>query len=1022
MQEKFTRVPPPNGFEEWDNNPEIFQLNRLPAHADIIPEGEHRLYLNGQWRFHWCENPAARDRTFVAADFDASDWASITVPGHWQLQGYDYPQYTNIRYPWEHHDPIAPPMAPKNYNPVGSYLTDFTVPEDWLGEQVRLCFKGVESAFYVWLNGELVGYSEDSFTPAEFDATPYLRPGSNRLAVEVYRWCDGSWLEDQDFWRLSGIFRDVLLYRLPRLHIADYAADATLSADFQSGAVAVRCQLNQAGAAFADATLTASLLDADGREIAAQSQTLDVVGRKDAEALLCLHAASPALWSAETPHLYTLKLALLAGGQVLETLRCHIGFRTFRRVGAQLLLNGKPILFKGMNRHEFDDRTGRALTLEDMERDIRLMKQANINAVRTSHYPNDERWYDLCDRYGLYVMDECNLETHGTRVEFQKDENWLSVPGSKACWLPACLDRLESMILRDRNHPSVLLWSLGNEAGYGQVFVAMHRRARELDPSRPVHYEGVNNCRRLRADGTVDYADASDMESQMYTSPADIADYASIYPGKPIVLCEYCHGTGNSGGNLREYMDVFYRCANLHGGFLWDWRDKALLATAPDGRPCHAVGGHFGDMPNDKNASCNGVLFADGSPSGMYYETKQCYRDLYLQPIDWRAHRFRAENRRLFAGTEDLVLQWTVANTGVVCQSGQLPLNIPAGEHCELVIPFTPPASRHAGEDYRLTLSVCLSHDTAWAAKGFEVSFEQFPLAVPLAPAAQARGDIVLRQTDGRVMLSANGRQAVFDAATGALTAYGPADAPLLTTPPMPCFWRAPTDNDRATGHDTRCAVWRHAGAWQQLESLTCVAPGQVQCRFLLPTEPFSRCAMHYTMDGEGGLTCAMTLVPGRGLPEIPAIGLLFSLDACFDRFTWYGKGPFETYQDRDEGAKTGLYTGAVADQFVPHIRPQEGGNKTDVTLAQLRDPQGRTLTITAEQPLEVSALPYTPYDLEAAEHLWALTPSGHTFLRVNHRQMGLGGDRCWGETAVAHPPYVLYANRTYAYSFRIMA
>ena len=1013
MKEKLTRILPVNGFEEWDNNPEIFQLNRLPAHADIIPEGEeNRLCLNGQWRFCLYKNPATRDRTFITPNFDFSDWARITVPGHWQLQGYDYPQYTNIRYPWESHDEIAPPMAPKNYNPVGCYSKEFTLPDDWARDSVRLCFKGVESAFYVWLNGDLLGYSEDSFTPAEFDIDAYLKPGVNRLCVEVYRWCDGSWLEDQDFWRLSGIFRDVLLYRLPKLYVADYAVNARLSEDFSSGILDLNVLF--AGEMKQGAILTATLTDAQGTIVKEQRIQAD-----KAETGLCFNLLNPKPWSAEEPNLYALALTLVSHGQALETLRCRVGFRNFKRAGSQLFINGKPILFKGMNRHEFDDKTGRAITLETMVNDIRLMKQANINAVRTSHYPNDERWYDLCDEYGLYVMDECNLETHGTREEYQKDENRLSVPGSKSCWLPACLDRLESMIKRDRNHPSVIMWSLGNEAGYGQVFAEMYRYAHETDPTRPVHYEGVNNYRRLIADGTVDYSAYSDMESQMYTSPADLQQYAAIYPGKPILMCEYCHGTGNSGGNLKEYMDVFYRLKNVHGGFIWDWRDKALLASAPDGSPCHAFGGHFGDMPNDKNAGCNGMLFADGSPSGMYFETKQCYRDVFIFPVDWEKRLFRIENRRLFLGTEDLILFFEVANTGAAIKSGEECICVPAGESRDVVIPFDMPKTRNENEDYQLTLSLRLKRDERWASAGFEVSFEQFSLPVPVICTAK-NGNVQVKETAKRVSLFANGREAVFDTATGDLLTYGLFGDSLFIAPPAPCFWRAPTDNDLGTKHEKRCAVWQHAGEQRCLEAFNLSASGEIICRYILPTEPFSRCVLAYTMDGEGCLSCAMTLQPGKDLPEIPVVGMVFEMDKGVAQFAWYGKGPFETYWDRAEGAKIGLYSGSVAAQFMPHIRPQEGGNKTHVLMSRLTDEKGRALRITAETPLEVSALPYTPYEIEQAAHLFDLPPSKHTILRINHFQMGLGGDRCWGETPVAHPPYILYANRSYTYCFHI--
>ena len=587
---------PDNGFPEWNNNPEIFQVNRLKAHSTLMPyetveealKGDRNnstfiKSLNGDWKFSFAENPEQRNTDFYKEDYDCSDWDEIKVPGHWQLQGYDYPQYTNVIYPWVKTEDIKPPFAPEKYNPVGSYVKTFTLPSQWEDNPVYISFKGVESAFYLWVNGDFVGYSEDSFTPADFDITPYLKEGENKLAVEVYRWCDASWLEDQDFWRLSGIFRDVFLYSTPQLHIYDFKVNTDLDEDYKDSDLVINANvINYDGEYKGKLLVEGQLYDKEGNPILNQpismeaemgdDKSIDLQGKAFVE--------NPLKWSAEHPNLYTLVLSLKdEDGNLLETESCRVGFRKFEIKDNLMLINGKRIVFKGVNRHEFHPDKGRAIDREDMLADIILMKSYNINAVRTSHYPNDELWYDLCDEHGLYVIDENNLETHGTWCMGQTEDE--IIPASKPEWTDALIDRCNSMYQRDKNHPSVLIWSLGNEAWGGDNFIEMHKFFKDNDPLRIVQYEGIVHARKWEA--------ASDVESQMYSKVGTLEHYANSNPKKPFILCEYSHSMGNSTGNLKKYCDLFDKYPVLQGGFIWDWIDQALTATLPDGRVTSAV-------------------------------------------------------------------------------------------------------------------------------------------------------------------------------------------------------------------------------------------------------------------------------------------------------------------------------------------------------------------------------------------------------------------------------------------------
>ena len=1025
---------PSNGYPEWNNNPEIFHVNRLPARASLARfdseqdalagrESQNRLSLNGRWKVRFAPNPAKREQGFHKVDYDCTAWDDINVPGNWQLQGYDYPQYTNVRYPWSERENICPPFAPTEYNPVGSYARTFCVPQSWMNQPVYLSFQGVESAFYVWINGDLVGYSEDSFTPAEFDVTPYVTEGENKIAVEVYRWCDGSWLEDQDFWRLSGIFRDVFLYSTPPVHISDLFARTAFDADYQDASLDLKITIdNYHGTHSHDYSVRWRLFDSENSPVFSDYMTTAIHLEESCETKLvrmmkCV--VNPLKWSAEKPNLYTLVTSLVDGtGREIDVVSCKIGFRTIEIRDGLLLINGRRIVLKGVNRHEFSCDAGRAVSFEDMVSDIKLMKTHNINAVRTSHYPNHPRWYDLCDEYGIYVMDETNLETHGTWSYGQK-ELGLTVPGSDRQWSENVLDRCNSMFQRDKNHPSVIIWSLGNESFGGDNFVKMHDFLKEADPGRVVHYEGVVHWRLSDS--------ASDIESRMYSRLGEIERYVTHDPKKPFILCEYSHAMGNSCGGLHQYWELFNKYPVLQGGFIWDWIDQGIRTRTPEGVEYFAYGGDFGESPNDGNFCGNGIIFADRKISPKIHEVKKCYENVRFKATSIENGTIEVENRNLFTSLELFELVWEVSKDGSVIEQGRLELQTPPGGQQTVHIPYERPIDAHLGPHYLLTMRLVLKTATLWGDAGHEVAFEQFPL-FPLSakPPVQilkpTSGTLRLEQDANSISVTADAFIVHFNANTGFMDSYVMNGRERIKDGMRPWFWRACTDNDRGNKLAERCATWRTASDMPELITLQCVDTNGryiVCARYRLPTSSPSTCSMKYTIWNDGRVEVICELVPGSDLPEIPQVGVLFSLPLVYNLVKWYGKGPHESYWDRQTGAKIGLYEGRVEEQFVPYLRPQECGNKVEVRTATVSDVGGVGLAFTMSvAPLELNVLPYMPFELEGSDHPYKLPKSERTVVRLNHRQMGVGGDDSWG--AKTHPEFTLPANQTYTLRFTL--
>lgn len=1028
---KFKYSPPKNGNPEWNNNPEIFQLNRLNAHATLMPfktmekalrgkrnDSEFYQSLNGVWRFSFAENPDKREKNFFALNLDVSSWDGIRVPGHWQLQGHDRPHYTNTRYPWEGKEDIKPPFAPVKFNPVGQYIRTFSVPSKWKKKPVYISFQGVESSFYVWLNGEFVGYSEDSFTPAEFDITPYLVDGENRLAVEVYKWCDGSWLEDQDFWRLSGIFRDVYLYSTPSIHIYDFFVKTELDGEYKHSNLKIEAViLNYFKQNFGKIQLKAILFDRSNKKICEDSFSF-LANYDKIKIAFSNFINSPQKWSAEHPYLYTLVLCLAdETGNVVEALSCKVGFRKFEIKEGLMKLNGQRIVFKGVNRHEFTFDKGRAIGYEDMVQDIKLMKKHNINAVRTSHYPNHPLWYDLCDQFGLYVIDETNLETHGTWGYFQEEE-LATIPGSKPEWSANVLDRCNSMMQRDKNHPSVVIWSLGNESFGGDNFILMHDYLREKDPTRIVHYEGVFHYRKSEA--------ASDIESTMYISPEKVEEYAikAMHTGraKPYILCEYSHAMGNSCGNLYQYTNLFDQYPILQGGFIWDWKDQSLKAKTADGIEYLAYGGDFGDSPNDGNFCGNGLLFGDGTLSPKIFEVKKCYQNVDFIAANLFEREIIVKNKHLFTNLKDYLFKWEVARNGESADTGVIEMELEPGAAKKLKVNFSLPQKTNAADEFVLTVSFHLKDAALWAEKGYEIAFEQFILP-PYRIAPLIKKDLLPKLNSkiekDRYLVIGDRFNVVFNRQTGDMESYVFDNNILLTTPPVPNFWRAITDNDRGNCLPERSKTWREAGQNRvtQLFSFTetdnCM---EVTVTYKLPTSSVSILKLQYAIFRNGEIKIHQQLAPGSALPEIPEIGILFTLDKAMQYLEWYGRGPHENYWDRKKGAKLGRHRAKVGEQYVPYLKPQECGNKTDVRWALLTNAQGKGLGIIGAPSFELNALSYSPQELEAYDHGYKLPKSDKVILRINDQQMGVGGDDSWG--AKTHPEYTLYANRIYEFSF----
>lgn len=955
---------------EWLANPEIYEVNREKAHSDhtyTTKDGNLRQSLNGTWKFNYTEHPDSRPADFYKTDFDVTSFDDIIVPGHIQLQGYDKPQYVNTQYPWEGHEQLVPPQIPKKRNPVGSYVKFFDVDKELLGKETFISFQGVETAIYVWLNGEFVGYSEDSFTPSEFNITPYLKEKNNKLAVEVYRYSTASWLEDQDFWRFSGIFRDVYLYAVPEIHVRDMKVIADY--DYENGNGILATELDIIGDSDYEIKLT--LTDKNG---------IKVYEGNTANVSTSIPDIMP--WSAEQPNLYTITAEISSDSEIIETAETKIGFRTFELKDGIMCLNGKRIVFKGINRHEWNAEGGRVVTEDDMLWDIRFMKQNNINAVRTCHYPNNSLWYQLCDEYGIYLIAETNLESHGTWQKMGACEPSINVPASLPEWKEACLDRARSMYERDKNHASVLIWSCGNESYCGDDIAAMADYFHEVDSTRLVHYEGVVWNRK--------YDHITDMESRMYAKPDEVEEYLKQNTGKPYISCEYMHAMGNSLGGMKLYTDLEDKYEAYQGGFIWDYIDQSLYK---DG--VLVYGGDFDDRASDYGFCTNGIVYADRTYSPKVSEAKRLYSNIRMSLENGV---LTVENRNLFTDTSGYIFKVTLEKEGDILSAEEHRLNISAGEKDSVKIGLEVPEN---GGEYVLTAYAVLAEDTIWAEKGHEISFAQQIVKTPeiTAPMTAHKAEIVYG--DFCIGVNGEGFSMQFDKREGGVSSLVYNGVEYITRAPKVSFFRAHTDNDTGAGYPCENAQWQIAGKCAKLlgfETKENADSLEVTFKFLAPTVPSFEYKVTYIAYFDGRLGVKAEYDGVKGLSDMPVFAMDFKMKKQYDKFTFYGMGPDENYIDRNNGARLGLYTLTALENFTKYLNPQECGNRTGVRYVNVYEENGAGLNFTAtENPFEMSVLPYNAYELDNAMHRDELPDPTYTWVRIAAKQMGVGGDDSWG-------------------------
>lgn len=1016
------------------HDPKFFKENCMAAHSDHVAYADEteaeekkssfRLLLDGIWKFHYARNYTQTVNGFEAETFDCKCWEDIRVPAHIQMEGYDIPQYVNIQYPWDGREDVWRDAVPSEFNPVASYVKYFTLPEGFRKSGLYISFQGVESGFALWLNGHYVGYSEDSFTPSDFDLTPYVKEGENKLAVQVFKWTSSSWCEDQDFYRFSGIFRSVYLYTMPKVHVYDLKVQPVVDEAVLNADLLVTMQMRGEGKA--RLTLTGSRNYSVLEEKEEQIIFSEELPVSEGEVHFEKEVKKPDLWSAEIPNLYTLTIECFdQNGERSELVSQRIGFRRFEMKDGIMTLNGKRIVFKGVNRHEFSSKTGRAVTREEVLKDIVTMKQNNINAIRTCHYPDASIIYDLCDEYGLYMIAENNLESHGSwdaamHGSVPKDT---IVPGDNMDWEPMMLDRVNSCYQRDKNHPAVLIWSVGNESYGGKVIFDMSEKFRALDPYRLVHYEGIFNDRRYEA--------TSDMESQMYTSVENVKKFLAEHKEKPFIMCEYTHAMGNSCGAMHKYTDLTDTEPRYQGGFIWDYIDQSILKKDRYGKDFQAYGGDFLERPTDYNFSGNGICYGgDRDPSPKMQEVKFNYQNISI--LFEKEGKFTVVNKNLFANTDRFRCVAVLQKNGVVVKKQEIETAVPPLSTKDYEIPFAilraddKDQKKDTDAEYTLTVSFRLKEDMSWADAGHEVAFGQ--KIYKKIPAFHA-SEKPIRVVHGKVNIGVKGEDfdCLFSMLSGGLVSYRYAGKEMIEKIPMPNFWRAPVDNDNGSMAPARYAQWKIASMYisHRNGGMFDNVPTKVEEKdntvtvtytYFMPTTPAGKCQVSYTVFGDGTIETKLMYDPVEGLPDMPEFGMMFQFNADYDNLTWYGMGSEETYADRRHGAKLGIYSSKVADNMAKYLVPQECGNKVGVRYARLVDAKGRGMMFEGDE-LSFSALPYTPHELENAAHVYELPQVHHTIVRVALAQMGVGGDDSWG--SLVHPEYHIDVTKPLKFTFR---
>ena len=1000
-------------------DPKYFCDGRMAAHSDHTyyrseeerEDGEtsYRYDMNGLWKFQYAPNYAGTIRGFETEAYSCKDWEDIYVPAHIQMEGYDVPQYANVQYPWEGHEELHPGQIPERFNPVASYVKYFYVPENMKGKRVFISFQGAESGLALWLNGSFVGYSEDSFTPSEFELTEYLKDGENKLAAQVFKWTASSWCEDQDFYRFSGIYRDVYLYTVPEVHVYDLQIRAVPDETLKSATLELTTDT------WGEGKIKVTL---SGKGEILFSEEKDLGGKNT----YTWEITDPVLWSAEDPQLYDLEMEVYdAEGTLQEIIPERVGFRRFEMKDGIMTLNGKRIVFKGVNRHEFSSITGRHVSEEELLKDIITMKQNNINAIRTCHYPDASPIYRLCDEYGLYMIAENNLESHGSWdiAEFTKDYTDV-VPYDKPEWLGMMLDRVNSMYQRDKNHPAILIWSCGNESFGGKDIFEMSEFYRKNDSTRLVHYEGVIHDRR--------YNDTSDMESQMYPSVEAIKKFLAEDDSKPFICCEYTHAMGNSCGAMHKYTDLTDTEPKYQGGFIWDYIDQSIYKKDRYGKEFQAYGGDFGERPTDYNFSGNGIAYGgnrDASPKMQ--EVKFNYQNITAQVSE---DSVKVINKNLFVNTDTFDCEVTLAKNGHVLRTETLETSVDPLSENTYALPF---GKQTRPGEYTITVSFLLKKKTLWAEAGHEVAFGQYVYQVEETEKLSECG-VELVKSLHNIGVRGENFQVMFSVLNGGLVSYKYAGREMIEAIPKPNFWRAPTDNDCGNLMPMRYAQWKIASMYathKDFRSKERYAPSnapettvhensvEVAFKYLMPTTPVSECRLAYEVFGDGRVKTTLTYDPVKELGDMPEFGVLFKFNADYDHVKWYGLGPAETYADRKHGAKLGIYEKSVSDNMARYLVPQECGNKEGVRWASITDRKGRGMLFEMDKnngPMMFSALPYTPHEMENAMHPYELPEVHYTVVRAAKGQMGVGGDDSWG--AHTHPEYLLSADGKMEFSF----
>lgn len=1020
--------------ENFWEQPQINGLNRLPMRSTSMPWPDEKSAidhkklhspriksLDGTWKFYFSTSPESAPNDFYLENFNSTNWSLIDVPSNWELKGYGTAIYTNIRYPFK----VNPPYIDHNDNPTGCYLTEFEVPSDWSGQRLILHFGAVSSALYVWVNGKEVGYSEDSFLPSSFEITAYLKPGKNKLACKVMRWCDGSYLEDQDHWRLSGIQRSVYLEAVPHAFIHDYFVKPDLDSSLTKGSISVLVKTDGLSRQNANGwQLNIQLYNESNQPLwdkpinkMVSDNLLDELSygfnqRGFPDIHITGKVQNPKLWSAEYPNLYTLTISLIdSTGNVAEVRSSKIGFRKIEWGDFGLKVNGQTVLLQGANRHEHDENNGKILTEELMKRDILLMKQHNFNAVRTSHYPNDERWYDLCDEYGLYVMDEANLETHGLG-------SYLS---QHPAWATAYMERAIRMVERDKNHPSIISWSLGNESGSGQNHAGMAGWIKAYDPSRMIHYEGAETKEGYDAP----YVDVC---SRMYTPLDKMISMAKNTDTRPLVYCEYAHSMGNSSGNLFEFWDAFYKYPKFIGGFVWDWVDQGIKMKTKDGQTYWGYGGDYGEPINDTNFCLNGVVLPNREIKAATLEFKKVMQNIHTKAADLTltGGRFKVKNDFGFMNLNEFSVIWDLQENGNSIEKGKLLMpDVKPSTEKEFSIAFKKIKPK-PGAEYFFKISYALVNEKIWAPSGHVVAWDEFEIPFnnpgPSVSKNHSRtSSLMTDETTDAVTVRAKHFSITFNKKTGLLVSVLKGPKEFLKTPLEPNFWRASTDNDERCGTAKRLGVWEHAGTKLSLRSFEIkkINHQSIQISTHHDIDTLGKISIDYIIHGNGNIEITNNVNINESAPQVMRIGMMTHIPADYDNLKWFGLGPHETYMDRNTGAATGLYTASVKKDFFLYPQPQESNNKTQVRWFSLTDAKGKGIKVIGSPLLSINALPYAQRELQEAKHTYELKSSDIINLNIDYKQMGVGGDNSWSADGEPHPPFML-SEKKYTYRFLI--